>query len=83
MYYSKRIQKKYGIAIVIALLSPSVVFAGEKPAAGNSVDQRFTSQLDGPLLFIKRYSYTGIHIYDTFYKWPAKDKGNGQGVGGI
>ena len=41
------------------------------------------SLLDRPLLFIKRYSYTGIHIYDTFYKWPAHDKGNGQGIGGI
>jgi hypothetical protein len=26
--------------------------------------------LDSPLLFVKRHSYTGIHIYDTFYKWP-------------
>jgi len=43
----------------------------------------YLSQLDRPLLFIKRYSYSGIHIYDTFYKWPAKDKGNGDGIGGI
>ena len=27
-------------------------------------------RLDAPLLFVKRHSYTGIHIYDTFYKWP-------------
>ncbi len=27
-------------------------------------------QLDAPLLFVKRHSYTGIHIYDTYYKWP-------------
>lgn len=26
--------------------------------------------LDAPLLFVKRHSYTGIHIYDTCYKWP-------------
>ena len=26
--------------------------------------------LDAPLLFVKRHSYSGIHIYDTFYKWP-------------
>ena len=26
--------------------------------------------LDAPLLFVKRHSYTGIHIYDTYYKWP-------------
>jgi hypothetical protein len=23
-----------------------------------------------PLLFVKRHSYSGIHIYDTYYKWP-------------
>lgn len=27
-------------------------------------------RLDAPLLFVKRHSYQGIHIYDTFYKWP-------------
>jgi hypothetical protein len=26
--------------------------------------------LDSPLLFVKRHSYAGIHIYDTYYKWP-------------
>jgi len=26
--------------------------------------------LDAPLLFTKRHSYSGIHIYDTYYKWP-------------
>ena len=31
---------------------------------------RNAQQLDAPLLFVKRHSYTGIHIYDTFYKWP-------------
>jgi hypothetical protein len=28
------------------------------------------ARLDAPLLFVKRHSYTGIHIYDTYYKWP-------------
>lgn len=28
------------------------------------------AKLDAPLLFVKRHSYTGIHIYDTYYKWP-------------
>jgi len=27
------------------------------------------SQLDAPLLFVKRFNYQGIHIYDTYYKW--------------
>jgi cytochrome c553 len=26
--------------------------------------------IDAPLLFVKRHSYTGIHIYDICYKWP-------------
>src|SRR5262245_60458487 len=34
------------------------------------VEQEMLKTLDAPLLFVKRHSYTGIHIYDTFYKWP-------------
>lgn len=60
-----------------------VGFAEEKTTREDTSDQNFRTLLDSPLLFIKRYSYTGIHIYDTFYKWPVEDKGNGQGVGGI
>ena len=33
-------------------------------------EKQLLKQLDAPLLFVKRHSYTGIHIYDTFYKWP-------------
>ncbi|MHC4074034.1 MAG: HzsA-related protein, partial [Planctomycetota bacterium] len=33
------------------------------PAASN------LSELDAPLLFAKRHSYQGIHIYDTYYQW--------------
>ncbi len=32
--------------------------------------ERMRRLLDAPLLFVKRHSYTGIHIYDTYYKWP-------------
>lgn len=35
-----------------------------------TVEQQMRNLLDAPLLFTKRHSYTGIHIYDTFYKWP-------------
>ena len=34
------------------------------------IEKHLLSQLDAPLLFVKRHSYTGIHIYDTYYKWP-------------
>src|SRR5512134_2985030 len=37
------------------------------PAA---VEQEMRQRLDAPLLFVERHSYTGIHIYDTYYKWP-------------
>jgi len=40
--------------------------AGEaSPASGKAL----LGLLDAPLLFVKRYNYLGIHIYDTFYKW--------------
>lgn len=35
-----------------------------------ATEKEFRARLDAPLLFTKRHSYTGIHIYDTFYKWP-------------
>ena len=48
------------------------VALGEQPATppSTAAEQQFLSQLDAPLLFVKRHSYTGIHIYDTYYKWP-------------
>ena len=53
--------------------------------AGNAVntaeeltlESGMRSKLDAPLLFAKRHSYEGIHIYDTFFKWP------GGGGGGL
>ncbi len=33
-------------------------------------ERAMIQNLDAPLLFVKRHSYTGIHIYDTYYKWP-------------
>jgi len=48
------------------------VALGEQPAASapSGIEQQLLNQLDVPLLFVKRHSYTGIHIYDTYYKWP-------------
>lgn len=34
------------------------------------MESELSKMLDAPLLFVKRHSYTGIHIYDTYYKWP-------------
>jgi hypothetical protein len=46
--------------------------AEQPPASPPAADaqRRMVESLDAPLLFVKRHSYTGIHIYDTFYKWP-------------
>lgn len=44
------------------------------PVSGGASDpdaeRDLLSKIDTPLLYLKRHSYTGIHIYDTFYKWP-------------
>jgi len=63
-----------------SLLAGTAAVPGPAPAAdspasqGAAVDAAVVTamlrQLDAPLLFVKRHSYTGIHIYDTFYKWP-------------
>jgi hypothetical protein len=40
------------------------------PAAPDPAAVSMANLLDAPLLFVKRHSFTGIHIYDTYYKWP-------------
>lgn len=56
------------------LVSCSLLASTEPPssapkAAVSLTDDTFTHLLDAPLLFVKRHSYTDIHIYDTFYEW--------------
>lgn len=48
------------------------LFGGISPVSAESAafEAEMRSLLDAPLLFVKRHSYTGIHIYDTYYKWP-------------
>ena len=52
----------------------AVLLAATQPMAGEAdapaAKKPLRANLDAPLLFVKRHSYTGIHIYDTFYKWP-------------
>ena len=63
----------------VAIVSASICFVcglvprqgvGGEPSDPPSVELGMRQLLDAPLLFVKRHSYTGIHIYDTFYKWP-------------
>lgn len=58
-----------GLALVF-LVSPAS--AADSPAAPPQVEagEEMLKLLDAPLLFTRRHSYTGIHIYDTYYKWP-------------
>ncbi len=60
------------LAITIGLCACGFVVWAGPPAAkdGASAEQRMLELLDAPLLFTKRHSYSGIHIYDTYYKWP-------------
>ena len=58
---------------LICFVCPLGVLRAESPvsaAADAELETACRQQLDAPLLFVKRHSYTGIHIYDTYYKWP-------------
>jgi hypothetical protein len=64
---------------ILTILAAGVIYTGlllgadgPLPALQSQPDtaKQFLSQLDAPLLFVKRHSYSGIHIYDTYYKWP-------------
>ncbi len=46
------------------------VAVGAAPAGDAATGKQLLAKLDAPLLFTKRHSYKGIHIYDIFYKWP-------------
>ena len=50
------------------VLAHPVQAAEQAPSA--EVESQLTRLLDAPLLFVKRHSYTNMHIYDTYYKWP-------------
>ncbi|MDZ7620427.1 MAG: hypothetical protein U1E05_25775, partial [Patescibacteria group bacterium] len=55
---------------LLAGLAPAVPLTADASDTPTEVEQTMRRKLDAPLLFVKRHSYTGIHIYDTFYKWP-------------
>ena len=51
--------------VALALVSAVPCTSQAKTLPGESN----LSKLDAPLLFVKRHSYQGIHIYDTYYQW--------------
>ncbi len=61
-------RKFISTAFAFFCLLDSVV-SEESKDKGES-EQRLLRKIDAPLLFMKRHSYRGIHIYDAFYKWP-------------
>ncbi len=60
------------VAVILATFTifPRLLAAGF-PAAGSppAGPASLLEHLDAPLLFVKRHSDLGIHIYDTYYKW--------------
>jgi cytochrome c553 len=64
-----KLMRRWPIAQCLAalLFFCNLTQAAENPA---SPETSMRAMLDAPLLFVKRHSYTGIHIYDTYYKWP-------------
>jgi len=52
--------------VVLAAGAGAVCRAAETPQVKK---KSLLSMLDAPMLFVKRQSYTGIHIYDTYFKW--------------
>ncbi|MGO8752466.1 MAG: LamG-like jellyroll fold domain-containing protein [Thermoguttaceae bacterium] len=65
--------RRWAVETVVCLAClAAIVFSDDLAAAATSpgAEQAMRQRLDAPLLFVKRHSYTGIHIYDTFYKWP-------------
>lgn len=59
------------IGILLGCRPGSAGAAGPSPAPSPpAAEEPMLAFLDAPLLFTKRHSYTGIHIYDTYYKWP-------------
>jgi len=62
--------KAVGITTIILLLAPANFVAPAAMAApAKSDSQHLLQMIDAPLLFVKRHSYQGIHIYDTYYQW--------------
>ena len=69
---SMRMTKRQITGAILAWVAwCGALFAAAGPAPSpNESARRMVARLDAPLLFVKRHSFQGLHIYDTFYKWP-------------
>ena len=59
-----------GVITAVGSIGAGVDGAVPPPEDEAMAEAELRKHLDAPLLFVKRHSYTGIHIYDVFYKWP-------------
>ncbi len=57
------------LAALVALVCVGLAATSAHGANRRSKEPALRAQLDAPMLFVKRHSYQGIHIYDTYYKW--------------
>jgi len=59
------------LGVLATCRTGAVAAEGPPPVQDQAqLEQEMLRLLDAPLLFTKRHSYSGIHIYDTYYKWP-------------
>ena len=77
MAWSRSLPIAVGLVCLFAAGGVCVTTDAAEPASPASPEaaDRLRQQLDAPLLFVKRHSYSGIHIYDTYYKWPPAGGG--------
>ncbi len=65
--YAQRLWHVIPITLTVVFLA---VVGTTSADESTDTEKKLLAKLDAPLLFVKRHSYSGIHIYDTFYKWP-------------
>lgn len=56
------------VGAVFALLALGLAVCAHAAAPTPNAES-LARRLDAPLLFVKRHSFTNMHIYDTYYKW--------------
>ena len=62
--------KSFLLALVVTL--GFLAFTGscfDIKVVNGAEPEELRDEIDAPILFVKRFNYLGIHIYDTFYKW--------------
>ena len=61
----------FWVLLTCSLSARTFATVQEQPETAAPREAQMWQQLDAPLLFVKRHSYTGIHIYDTYLQMAA------------